>query len=164
MPPIGTPTGSGRTLVRDLLGEAVTCAPSLTIAEVARLLLERHQEAVVVLEEGHAVGMVSRDELVVAYVHPNRATLTAEDVMNEAIPRVRPDLPLAAAAQLMRDQGVRVLYVMPQRAGITYPAGMISYRQLLRHLAAQSDEELSDLGINVVRAQAAHAPDDVPHA
>jgi len=51
----------------------------------------------------------------------------------------------------MRDLGVRMLFVMPQRGGITYPAAMLSYRQLLRHLAARSDDELTDLGINVVR-------------
>ncbi len=142
---------SERRMVRDLIGEALTCAPGTSLADVARLLLAQHQEAVIVLEEGHAVGMVSRTELITAYARPNRDTLTAEDAMNEAIPQVRPDIPLAAAAQLMHDRGVRVLYVMPQRGGITYPAGMLSYRELLRQLAASSDDELSDLGINVVR-------------
>jgi CBS domain-containing protein len=150
---------SERRVVRDLIGEALTCAPQTPLADVARLLLERHHEAVVVLEDGHAVGMVSRSELIAAYARPSQAALTAEDVMNEAIPQVRPDIPLAAAAQLMCDRGVRVLYVMPQRGGITYPAGMLSYRELLRHLAARSDDELGDLGINVVRPHAGPRPD-----
>jgi len=143
---------SERTLVRELIGPAVTCAPGTPVAEVARLLLARDLEGVVVLnDEGHAVGVVGQDELVMAYGRPDRDGLTAEDVMNETIPRVRPDIPLAAAAQIMRDLGVRMLFVMPQRGGITYPAAMLSYRQLLRHLAARSDDELTDLGINVVR-------------
>ncbi len=150
---------SERRVVRDLIGAALTCAPDMPLADLARLLLERHQEAVVVLEDGHAVGMVSRNELIAAYARPNHAALTAEDVMDEAIPQVRPDIPLAAAAQLMRDRGVRVLYVMPQRGGITYPAGMLSYRELLRHLAARSADELGDLGINVVRPHAGPRPD-----
>lgn len=143
---------SARTLVRELIGPAVTCAPDTPVAEIARLLLARDLEGVVVLnEDGHAVGVVGQDELVTAYGRPDRAGLTAEDVMNEAIPHVRPDIPLAAAAQIMRDLGVRMLFLMPQRGGITYPAAMLSYRQLLRHLAAHNDDELTDLGINVVR-------------
>jgi len=150
---------SDRLLVRDLIGPAVTCAPELPLAEVARLLLARDLEAVIVLnQDGHAVGMVSQDELIAGYGRPDRETLTAEDVMNERIPQVRPDLPLAAAAQIMRDLGVRALFVMPQRGGITYPAAMLSYRQLLRHLAARSDEELNDLGINVVRQPTSRPP------
>ncbi len=150
---------TGRLLVRDLIGPAVTCAPDLPLAEVARLLLTQHLEAVIVLnEDGHAVGMVSQDEVVEGYGRPNRDSLTAEAVMNERIPQVRPDLPLAAAAQIMRDLGVRALFVMPQRGGITYPAAMLSYRQLLRHLAARSDDELNDLGINVVRQPSPRPP------
>ncbi|MGQ9850483.1 MAG: CBS domain-containing protein [Aggregatilineaceae bacterium] len=148
-----------RLLVRDLIGPAVTCSPGLPLAEVARLLLAHDLEAMIVLnEDGHAVGMVSQDELVAGYGRPDRDSLTAEDVMNERIPQVRPDLPLAAAAQIMRDMGVRALFVMPQRGGITYPAGMLSYRQLLRHLAARSDDELKDLGINVVRQPTSRPP------
>lgn len=148
-----------RLLVRDLIGPAVTCATGLSLGEIARLLLAHHLEAVIVLnEDGHAVGMVSQDELVTGYGRPDRDSLTAEDVMNERIPQVRPDLPLAAAAQIMRDLGVRALFVMPQRGGITYPAAMLSYRQLLRHLAARSDDELNDLGINVVRQPPSRPP------
>jgi CBS domain-containing protein len=150
---------SARALVRELIGPAVTCAPDAPVAEIARLLLEHDLEGVVVLnEDGHAIGVVGQDELVMAYGRPNRAALTVEDVMNETIPRVRPDIPLAAAAQIMRDLGVRMLFLMPQRGGITYPAAMLSYRQLLRHLAARSDDELTDLGINVVRQPSPRPP------
>ena len=44
------------------------------------------------LNDGHAVGVVGQDELVMAYGRPDRDGLTAEDVMNETIPRVRPDI------------------------------------------------------------------------
>ena len=53
---------SERTLVRELIGPAVTCAPGTPVAEVARLLLARDLEGVVVLnDEGHAVGVVGQD-------------------------------------------------------------------------------------------------------
>ncbi len=140
-------------LVRDLMTVGVkTCAPHLPIGEVARLLLEHDLEGVIVLDhEGHAVGVVTPEELVRAYAHPDAANLTAGDIMRDDIPTLPPDIPLAAAAQLMQDQGVRVVFLMHNAAGIVYPAAMLSYRHFLRHLAAQSPDDLRDLGIKAER-------------
>lgn len=142
-----------RLLVRDLMSVGVaTCAPDTPIIEIARLLLEKQLEAVVVLnEEGHAVGVVSQKELAQAYTRDNRQELTAEAVMRDGVPSVPPDIPLTAAAQIMQDQGLRVVYLMHHAGGITYPAAVLSYQHLLRHLAARSDEELNDLGIKAAR-------------
>ncbi len=62
-----------------------------------------------------------------------------------------PDIPLTAAAQMMQDQRVRVLFLMHHAGGIEYPAALISYQHLLRHLAARDDDELRDLGISAAR-------------
>ncbi len=137
-----------RLLVRDLMAVGVaTCPPVTPIAEVARLILDKNLEGVIVLDiEGEAVGVVTQDELVTAYSNDNRAALTAEDIMRAKVPQIAPDLPLEVAAQLMRDMKVRVAYQMHEAAGIRYPAASLSYRHLLRHLAAQNDAELQDLG------------------
>jgi CBS domain-containing protein len=137
-----------RLYVRDLMAVGVaTCPPGAPIVDIARLLLEQQLEGVVVLDaEGHGAGFISRDELVQAYTRDDCRDLTAEDVMRDSIPQVPPDIPLVAAAQLMRDQGVRVVYMMHHSGGIIYPAASLSYTQLLRHLAARGDEELQDLG------------------
>ena len=66
--------------------------------------------------------------------------------MREDVPQVPPDIPLAAAAQIMQDQKVRTLYLMHHAGGIDYPAAMLSYRHLLRHLSAQKDEDLQRPG------------------
>ena len=71
--------------------------------------------------------------------------------MRADILQLPPDIPLAAAAQLMQDQGVRVAFMMHNAAGITYPAAVITYKHFLRHLAARNDEELNDLGIKAAR-------------
>lgn len=142
-----------RTLVRDLMAVGVlTCQPDTPIVEIARLLLDRDLEGVVVLnEEGHAIGVVDREALIQAYSHHCSRELTAENIMHDDVPQVPPDIPLAAAAQIMRDQGVRQVFLMHNAEGITYPAAQLSYTHLLRHLAARDNDELSDLGIKAAR-------------
>ena len=142
-----------RIYVRDLMAVGVaTCPPETPIVDVARLLLDKQLEGVVVLDaEGHAVGAISQDELAQAYSRDDCRSLTAEDVMRDGVPEVPPDIPLTAAAQLMRDQRVRVVYLMHHSGGIHYPAASLSYTHLLRHLAARGDDELQDLGTAAAR-------------
>jgi CBS domain-containing protein len=143
-----------RKFVRDLMTVGVaTCPPDTPIVDVIRLMLDKGFEAVVVLDrdDGHALGVLSQDEIVKAYGREDVRSLKAEDVMREGVPQIPPDVPLAAAAQMMRDQGVRAFFLMHHAGGIEYPAAMISYKHLLRHLAARSDEDLRDLGLAAAR-------------
>ena len=57
-----------------------TCPPHTPIVDLTRLMLEKNWEAVIVLEgeEGHAIGVVSQDELVKAYEREDARTLTAK--------------------------------------------------------------------------------------
>ena len=139
-------------LVRDLMTVGVlTCAPDTPLVNLARLLLDKNCEAVVVMQAGHALGVVGEDELVSAFKREAPEGLVAEDVIREGVPQVPPDIPLAAAAQLMQDQGVRTLFLMHHSGGIEYPAAQISYRHLLRLLAAEDESELRDLGMHAER-------------
>lgn len=141
-------------LVRDLMTVGVpTCTAETPVIDVARKLLEEGWEAIVVLDglEGHALGVISQDELIKAYIHAENGNRTAGEIMRDGVPQVPPDIPLAAAAQLMQDLKVRALYLMHHAGGIEYPAAMISYKHLLRHLAANNDSELRDLGIRAER-------------
>lgn len=144
---------ASRVLVRDLMTVGVaTCPPDTPLVDLARLLLDKQLEAVVVLNgEGHAIGAVSQDDLVKAYANGNAHELRAEDIMTDAVPEVPPDIPLAAAAQIMRDGKIRVVFLMHRAGGIEYPAAILTYRHLLRHLAAQSDDDLKDMGIAAAR-------------
>jgi predicted transcriptional regulator len=128
-----------------------TCTPETSIADIARAMLLNQVDEVVVLEEGNALGVVGQNELVRAYSREDYASLVAEDVMREGVPQVPPDIPLAAAAQVMLDMDVRTLFLMHQSAGIEYPAALISFRHLLRHMAAENSDELRDLGIKAER-------------
>jgi len=145
--------GSTRELVRDLMTVGVaTCPPDAPLADVSRLLLDKRLEAVVVLnDEGHAVGVVSRDDLVRAYAGGNPHVLSAEDVMSDYVPEIPPDIPLAAAAQIMRDRKIRAVFLMHHAGGIEYPAAVLTYQHLLRHMAAQTEDDLKDMGIAAAR-------------
>lgn len=142
-----------RTLVRDLMAVGVvTCQPDTLITDIARVLLERNLDGIVVINaEGHAIGVVDRDVLIQTYSHENRDELTAENIMRPDVPQVPPEIPLTAATQIMCDMGIRQMFIMHHAGGISYPAAYLSYTHLLRHLAAQDGEDLSDLGIKASR-------------
>ena len=52
---------------------------------------------------------------------------------------------------MMKDKNVRVAYMNHNSAGIIYPAAMISYKHIVRHLAAKDESELKDLGLAAER-------------
>lgn len=141
-------------LVRDLMSVGVpTCPPSTPVDELVRLMLEKDFEAVVVLDgnQGHAIGFVSMDELIRAYTQTDYLDLTAENVMRDGLPTVPPDIPLKAAAQIMQDQSVRVLFLTHHAGGIEYPAAWLTYKHLLRHMGSRDESDLRDLGIKAER-------------
>lgn len=140
-------------LVRDLMTVGVpTCKWETPIKDIARFLLERHVEAMCVLDaEGHGIGVVGEQELVAAYGRDDLDLLKAEDIMSEGVPELGADIPLTVAAQMMKDQGIRIAYMMHNSAGIIYPAAYISYRHILRHIAAKDESELKDLGLAAER-------------
>lgn len=129
-----------------------TCKINTPVVDVARFLVENNVEEMVVLgEEGEGVGICGYEELVNAYERDNVREMTAEDVMTEGVPELPADITLKLAAQLMKDKDIRVAYMNHNSAGIIYPAALISYKHLVRHLAAKDDSELKDLGINAER-------------
>lgn len=140
-------------LVRDLMTVGVpTCKITTPVVEIARFLVKNNVEELVVLgEEGEGVGVCGYRELVNAYGRDNVREFIAEDVMTEGVPELPSDIPLKLAAQLMRDNDIRVAYMNHNSAGIIYPAASISYKHLVRHLAAENEEELKDLGFNAER-------------
>lgn len=140
-------------LVRDLMTVGVpTCKTTTLIVDIARFILEHHAEEMVVLdEEGHGVGVVGCEELVGACGKDNAQSLTAEDVMREGVPELPADIAITLAAQMMKDKGIRAAYMTHNAAGITYPAALISYKHILRALAAKDESELKDLGLAAER-------------
>ncbi|MBA4379173.1 MAG: hypothetical protein C0393_00520 [Anaerolinea sp.] len=141
------------TFVRDLMTVGVPiCKWDTPIVDIARFLLAKNVEAMCVLEaEGHGIGVVGPEELVWAYAKEGFESLTAEDIMSEGVPELQADIPLTVAAQMMKDKGIRIAYMMHNSSGIIYPAAFLSYRHILRHMAAKDEEELKDLGLAAER-------------
>jgi predicted transcriptional regulator len=144
---------SNRILVRDLMKVGVaSCAPETLVSEVAHLLREKGIEGIIVLdqEEGHALGMISQNELADAFIRhgADARNLKAEEIMRDNIPQVPPDIPLQAAFQIMRDTGVRIVFLMHHAGGVKYSAAALSFSHLMRYL---DDSELTDLGIKADR-------------
>lgn len=140
-------------LVRDLMTVGVpTCKHDTLVTDIARFLLEKNVEAMCVLDAGgHGIGVVGADELVLAYTREGYETLTAEDIMCEGVPELPADISLVLAAQMMKDKGIRIAYMLHNSAGIIYPAAYISYHHILRHMAAQDEKDLKDLGLTAAR-------------
>ena len=140
-------------LVRDLMTIGVpTCKGGTLIVDIAHFLIENSVEEMVVLgSEGEGMGIVGYEELVTAYHRNGVRELTAEQVMREGVPELPSDIPLTVAAQMMKDKNIRVAYMNHNSAGIIYPAALISYRHIIRHLAAKDETELKDLGLAAER-------------
>jgi CBS domain-containing protein len=141
-------------LVRDLMSVGVlTCSPETSVVDLTRILLEKDLEGAVVLDDrGHAAGIVTHDDLVRAYASDDELQdLPVQAVMQDGVPQIPPDIPLTAAAQIMQDRGLRIVFLMHHAGGIEYPAAMLSYTHLLRHMAMESVEDLADLGIKAER-------------
>jgi CBS domain-containing protein len=146
-------------LVRDLMTVGVpTCKTTTPITEVARFLIDNNIDELVVLgEEGEGVGVCGYEQLVSAYSMPEsdnsltKEDLCAEDIMSEGVPEIPADITLQLAAQLMNDNGIRVAYMNHNSAGIIYPAALISFKHLVRQLAARDESELKDLGLRAER-------------
>jgi CBS domain-containing protein len=128
-------------LVRDLMRIGViTCRADTSLVEAVTILLRENLDSLVVLDErGHAVGLLGRDEAVAAYGCSSATTrtcdtLTVAEVMRPDIPEIPSDIPAAAAAQMMLDQGLRSLYLMHHDGGISWPAAVFRVEDVLRHL------------------------------
>lgn len=145
---------SSPRLVRDLMSVGVlTCSPTTLVVELTRILLEKDLEGAVVLDDrGHATGIVSRDDLIRVYATGDDIQgLAVEAVMQDEVPQIPPDIPLTVAAQIMQDRALRIIFLTHHAGGIEYPAAMLSYNHLLRHMAMESVADLSDLGIEADR-------------
>lgn len=123
-------------LVRDLMQVGVpTCGEDTSLVEVARLLVERNASAVVVLDEdGNAAGWIGEAHLARAMARDYQ-TLSASEVMDEDLPTTLPDLPAAAVAQFMVDQGLRQVFITHHSAGIQYPAAVFTLQDVARVIA-----------------------------
>jgi predicted transcriptional regulator len=135
-----------------------TCKLEDTLARVAALMIDGGHTAVVVLDgEADTRGWINERMLASAYekaavTHEDASESAAQDVMDESVPECPSDIPLAAAAQLMTDTGVDHLFLLHHAGGCTWPASVLSRRDLVRVLA----------GPEYIKGQGTAAPRPMP--
>lgn len=147
------PDPTERRLVRDLMQVGVpSCGPQTPLNDLVQRMLDENLEGFIVLDAGgHAVGAVTRQDILRVCNKGYVRAMVAEEAMRDEVPQVPPDIPLQAAAQIMDDMCVRILYVMHHAGGIAYPAATLTYAHLLRFLIATGEDDLEDLGIRAQR-------------
>jgi predicted transcriptional regulator len=107
-----------------------------TLVEVARALAADEIGAVLVLQDGALVGVVSeRDVAACVAAETDTGRLTAFDVMSTDLVTVPPEAPILEAARIMREAEVRHLPVVSE--GLI--AGILSMRDLF-HVLLGDDE------------------------
>ncbi len=86
------------------------------------------------------------------FLAPQGRELKVEDVLREDIPQVPRGHPHRwRLPRSCRIRACACCSFMHHAGGIAYPAGILTYRHILRFLAASSPEELRDLGIQAAR-------------
>lgn len=130
-------------LVRDLMKIGVpTCTPDTPLSEVAKIMAHEEADAVIVMDDYGACGVVSQTDLVKAFTRHWQA-LTAKDVMTERIITISPDTAALAAAHLMIDEKVHQVFIMHEHPGPSRPSAVITMRALVREMAGLPPEKVA---------------------
>ncbi len=102
--------------VSDLIGEEpvmIHAVPAaLTVTEAAKKMVKKHVASLIVKKEGKYVGILTeRDVTRCAATSKQILKEKVEDSMSRDIQFITPDITLAEAAQIMRDNDIRHLPV-----------------------------------------------------
>lgn len=147
---------SSHLLVRDVMRIGVpTCKLDEPIERLAAQMVEHGWTAVIVLDDdGDTRGWLNERMLAQGYVLlgtlPSGARpLIVADIMEERVPEVAADLPLTAVVQLMADMGVDHMFFIHHAGGRSWPASMLSLRDVVKALAGP--EYIRHQGIRAAR-------------
>jgi CBS domain-containing protein len=128
-------------LVRDLMRIGVpTCETDTHLSEVAKIMARENTDAVIVMDEYGACGVVSQTDLVKAFPR-NWELLTAKEVMTERIINITPDTAAIAAAHMMIDEKVHQIFIMHEHPGPSRPSAAITMRAIVREMAGLLPEK-----------------------
>lgn len=124
----------------------VTCYPETPVAEVAATMDSKDISALVVVnEQGAAVGVISRTDLVNArFVQPymkHWRGLNAEHLMTKPVISVAPDTTIDEAVQRLNEKRIHRLVVVEKASDHLRPIGILSVTDLAKHVSDQSSDE-----------------------
>ncbi len=118
-------------------------SPSITVFEALRLLAEHEVGAMIVLEQGKLVGVVSERDYTrkVALQGRNSKETLVADIMTRDVITVAPGTGTRACMTLMREKNIRHLPVVSGAAVL----GMISIRDIMNDIIADHERTISQL-------------------
>lgn len=117
----------------------ITCLPETPVAEVAATMDTKDISALVVVnEQGVAVGVISRTDLVNArFIQPymkHWRGLNAEHLMTKPVIGVTPETTINEAAQLLNEKRIHRLIVVEKSSDHLRPIGILSVTDLVKHV------------------------------
>ncbi len=129
-------------LVRDIMKIGVpTCTVETPLPQVAKIMARENADAIIVMDESGAVGVISQSDLTGVYAR-NYALLTAQEIMTDKIVSIPPDAAATAAAQTMQDEKVHQVFVMHDHPGPSRPSAVVTMRAVVRDIAGLEPERL----------------------
>ncbi len=136
-------TITARQLLERKATGVVAVAPTDGLMAVLRLLADRNIGAVVVLDGGALVGILSERDIVrkVELVGRTVQGTVARDIMTATVFTVGPTDSVDDCRRVMNDRRIRHLPVVAERAVI----GMLSSRDVLEELIAEEEHLIRDL-------------------
>ena len=115
--------------------ELVTASPEDDVSEVARLMATTHVGAVVLVEQGRPVGVITDRDLVLRFVaEGSPAARPIRDFMTKDLAVVRADVSIDKALNTMRERGVRRLPIVDTAGALV---GLVALDDLLVLLSGE---------------------------
>jgi CBS domain-containing protein len=127
------------TILRDKGGEVASVAPESLVSDIVAELTTRRIGAVLVIDAGAVVGVVSERDVVrgLAGHRGEVLALTARDVMTAPVVTISPDQTVAEAMELMTDRRIRHLPVLDSGALV----GLVSIGDLVKARIDEAERE-----------------------
>jgi CBS domain-containing protein len=125
--------------VREWMHQGViTCRRDTPVEEVAKTMEAKDISALVVIDDqGGAVGVISRTDLVNArFVQPylkHWRGMNAEHLMSNPVISVSPDTGIHEAVRRLQEKRIHRLVVVEESAGHVRPVGILSVTDLAKH-------------------------------
>ena len=125
------------TLVKDLMHRGIiACAPGDAVGQVAKIMIDNEVHAVVVMEGGRAVGVVSQTDMVLARQGrtPEQArAMLAKDIMTPGCATCDAGILLSEAVSLMTGRRMHRLVVTENGQ----PTGVLSMTDVVRKIIGE---------------------------
>ena len=131
------------TLVSDVMHYGVVVSPrGASVLDAAKQMLEYGIHAVVVVgDDGHAVGVVSQTDVVLARqgrTVEQAAVLSVGDIMTPSLVSCTADRRLSEAITLMTRNRIHRLVVVEEQAGKLMPVGILSMTDVIRQFFSRN--------------------------